>query len=379
MTKKLPYSYQEVLFTYIQNGFIIPYKRVTINNATIYFPYITDYQYRLYNELHFLAQPMDEENNPNDCLYQDWEWFREQFHLKPVEDTFKGTVFVFLWGAKTQYVKPWDEHDEEVIWQLQQDTLNAICSDRIGQPQFEYHQPIHTHNGIGYTRFEAFNIETLEYTLKTFPRIEYDTLFIDYLKHQATMYSDEHLNKILSDIRLRYDGCVQAKTAAWNSYTKTLIQRFSQEFETPQQKQVLHNVLKYCESSTAITSFANKQGAVEYYELDYSEDTLKALCQALIKGKYLPCDTDEQDFVYYFSGKGKQPSKQLKWLTTNTELTIFLSNIIPKTENIWEIASKIFGNTKKNSLKSTNYTSKSQRNYAKYLEEIRTITKLIKQ
>lgn len=377
MTKKLPYSYQEVLFTYIQNGSLIPYKRVTVNNIAIYFPYITDYQYRLYNELHFLAQPMDEENNPNDCLYQNWEWFSEQYHLKPAENTLTDSVFVFLWGNKTRYVTPWYEQNKEKEFQLQQDTLNAICSDRIGQPQYEYHQPIHTYNGIGYTEFEAFNIETLNYTLETFPRIKYDTLFIDYLKYQATMYSDEHLIKILSDIRLRYDECVQAKTAAWNSYTQTLIQRFNHEFETPQQKQVLHNVLKYCEGSTATTSFADQQGTVEYYELDYSEDTLKTLCRALIKGKYLPCDTDEQDFVYYFSGKGKQPSQQLKWQTTNSELTIFLSEIIPKTETIWKTASKIFKDTKQNSLKSTNYNLPTQHNYDKLVSKIRAITKPI--
>ncbi len=103
----------------------------------------------------------------------------------------------------------------------------------------------------------------------------------------------------------------------------------------------------------------------------YDDDKkLKKLCDKLINCGYLEKSTAIDDFIYFFSGKGKTPNKHLNWIKSNIDLAIFLDCYFIKLKITpqWTKAQKIFD--KKNLKQSRKNTD------AKNYDEVNKINNL---
>ena len=73
---------------------------------------------------------------------------------------------------------------------------------------------------------------------------------------------------------------------------------------------------------------------------------LRILCNKLINQGFLDINTPIEDFVYFFSGIGDVPKKNLIWVGSNVSLAIFLDsyfiNINTDIPSKWKLAQKIF-------------------------------------
>ena len=76
------------------------------------------------------------------------------------------------------------------------------------------------------------------------------------------------------------------------------------------------------------------------------DDKLVEVCNKLIDGGYLDMSTSSDDFVYFFSGRGKVPEQNLIWIGSNVELAFFVDSYCTKFKNDipekWKKAQMIF-------------------------------------
>lgn len=113
------------------------------------------------------------------------------------------------------------------------------------------------------------------------------------------------------------------------------------------------NIRKTSMNETSIESKINKLTDSndlngKYFPSIYKDDNkLIKLCNKLIENGYLDKNTSIDDFVYFFSGRGKAPKKNLEWIPNNVELAFFLDSYCTKFKHDipekWKKAQIIFG------------------------------------
>jgi hypothetical protein len=79
-----------------------------------------------------------------------------------------------------------------------------------------------------------------------------------------------------------------------------------------------------------------------HYNNRYTENQLMCILKMLKENAYIDIDTQDADFIYFFSGKGDVPSIGLKWTTIHSTLTIFLKTFFDNDDRIWKKAEVIF-------------------------------------
>lgn len=81
-----------------------------------------------------------------------------------------------------------------------------------------------------------------------------------------------------------------------------------------------------------------------YYE-GYSVEKITQLFDFLIKKGFLDCNTSKDEFIYYFTGVGEQPTNTLKWCRANVQLAILIGKLFDTDGKKWHKAEQIFGIT----------------------------------
>lgn len=91
----------------------------------------------------------------------------------------------------------------------------------------------------------------------------------------------------------------------------------------------------------------NGKGTLElipyfFKDVNKTEQQLRHICGILKDKRYIEPATNEDDFVYFFTGKGTVPNQRLRWLKKNTVLfTIFISEMTSDNRR-WKTASSVF-------------------------------------
>ena len=93
------------------------------------------------------------------------------------------------------------------------------------------------------------------------------------------------------------------------------------------------------------------QSILEFFEdVRYSEPQLRDFCDALRKNRCIASATKNDDFVYFFSGKGSIPFHRLRWTGKSLGRLTLLIDLLSKDSNPWFKASKIFETRGKNGM-----------------------------
>lgn len=87
----------------------------------------------------------------------------------------------------------------------------------------------------------------------------------------------------------------------------------------------------------------NAEETIPYYfeGVEFDKEQLSVLCAKLIDKRWLDKNTNVDDFVFFFSGQGKEPVKRLKWMESSVLLAIFLKGTT-QDKSLWKKASRIF-------------------------------------
>lgn len=97
--------------------------------------------------------------------------------------------------------------------------------------------------------------------------------------------------------------------------------------------------------SQAIDTHAevNVEETIPYYfeGVEFDTEQLSTLCAKLIEKKWLDKNTKIDDFIYFFSGQGKEPVKRLRWMDSTVFLATFLM-LSTRDRSLWKKASHIF-------------------------------------
>ena len=81
--------------------------------------------------------------------------------------------------------------------------------------------------------------------------------------------------------------------------------------------------------------------------VSFEEHQLRLIFRNLKRYKYIGQESIEDDFVYYFSGIGKEPTTPIRWCCTELKyLLIFMSEMVPQNKSIpWSRIKNIFSGT----------------------------------
>lgn len=160
----------------------------------------------------------------------------------------------------------------------------------------------------------------------------------DKFKEQLLIYENEFRQSIEN-----------YKTSHWfnedfGKEEKTL-EYYARKYHEIRKRQI-KLVLKYIDK---VRNPKNVQVQVEverkaYYE-GYSVEKITQLFDFLIKKGYLDCNTSKDEFIYYFTGVGEQPTNTLKWCRENVQLAILIGKLFDTDEKKWHKAEQIFGIT----------------------------------
>ena len=110
---------------------------------------------------------------------------------------------------------------------------------------------------------------------------------------------------------------------------------------------------------------------IHFPSLYKDDNKLIEVCNKLIDGCFLDKSTSTDDFVYFFSGRGKTPEQNLIWIGNNVELAFFLDSYFTKFKNDipekWKIAQKIFNRKNlRQSLKNSENSTDESLNQMRY-------------
>ena len=92
----------------------------------------------------------------------------------------------------------------------------------------------------------------------------------------------------------------------------------------------------------------NGKGTLEliptfFKNVNKTEQELRQICRNLKDKRYIEPATNEDDFVYFFSGKGTVPNQRLRWINKNNTLfSIFIAELAPNDSCLWKTASSVF-------------------------------------
>ena len=115
----------------------------------------------------------------------------------------------------------------------------------------------------------------------------------------------------------------------------------------------------------------------EHYDNVYTQSQLLYILKTLKEKGYIANDTDENSFIYFFSGRGDVPTHGLEWKSTQIGLAVFLKVFYYNDTQIWMKAENIFGIKNLSKTYSNNAESPKGQVHEKYFMELyKTINQL---
>ena len=101
----------------------------------------------------------------------------------------------------------------------------------------------------------------------------------------------------------------------------------------------------------------------------------------LVQGEFIAQETNEQDFLYFFTGMGDEPEAKLQWNSSVILLAIYIKAIgDPNYRPEWCVAENVFEGVKASSLcdnYSKPYSNDSSRSFETFFENKKRIEALI--
>lgn len=121
-----------------------------------------------------------------------------------------------------------------------------------------------------------------------------------------------------------------------------LIKEIDEELDEPLNEPPISDDLGGLEAEIVLTTNVHASPIPLFFdETNYGVNELRRICSSLIKWNWLDEETDEDDFVFFFSGEGLLPLQRLQWRNNNVRLSLLLS-LLTQDKVVWKKASDIF-------------------------------------
>ncbi len=121
-----------------------------------------------------------------------------------------------------------------------------------------------------------------------------------------------------------------------------LIKEIDEELEEPLHEPLIGDDRSGLEPEIVLTTNVHASPIPFFFdETNYGENELRRICSSLIEWNWLDEETDEDDFVFFFSGEGLLPLQRLQWRNNNVRLSLLLS-LLTQDKTVWKKASDIF-------------------------------------
>ena len=170
---------------------------------------------------------------------------------------------------------------------------------------------------------------------------------------------------------------------------KDLIDEINEELNSPEFEEMGGEEMEVLEESTTIVGHEQSKGEshkprpIYFDEVSYDENELRRICSALKTWAWLNDETDEDDFVFFFTGVGEVPCRPLLWDKGNVRLSLLLS-VLTKDSSPWKKAEGIFlirdkndvdkyESAKASSLRVTYSQTIGSDKYLKKLDEVKRV------
>lgn len=349
-------TYKNAIDNYLTSGVkYLRYVRKSIGKATIYYPIINDTQIKSYITDHIFKEGRTTYYNTS-MPYSEWDWFASNYDicgLKELDISIKADFFVLIVGAKAALVKLTSENYE--INRLLDRTAYDIqsyfllkASKRITRSGSHFYRYAYKHG-----RFEFGMIRLpFEQIFKIATDKDYtsDRIFVDYIQ-QVQFDEIDRLLQMLLDRHIR--GCKGTDNAVskhdWLNHTLSVFELM--ECATTHQEDIRTAVLKFCQQHIAHTKdVATSNVITAHYSTIKATVDVGKLYDSLSDEGYIDRQTTKDDFIFYFSGKGNYPSKQIKWKGSNILLATLIAKLHTSATD-WKTTEAIFENVKGNNLK----------------------------
>ena len=170
----------------------------------------------------------------------------------------------------------------------------------------------------------------------------------DYILHAV---EEEQLKKL--DILSRYHG--RFKKSYQESY-RLIHPLLNEQGELMQEDSIsdryhyfrckqMENLIKYMEEILSLypRKIREPKKITLFYERRFNDEQLELLFNFLTEKGDLALSTNYHDFKYFFTGEGETPTKQLKWMSSNKNLTLFIHCFFENDNALWKKAESIFG------------------------------------
>ena len=111
---------------------------------------------------------------------------------------------------------------------------------------------------------------------------------------------------------------------------------------------------------------------MHYTKINLTTLQLKKLFQHLIDDGCLSPETNESDFIYYFSGIGQEPLTRLHWLSSKTLLSIYIKELTgTNSRPEWKSTDSVFDNVSASALRdlhSRPFSKDASRSFDSFFE-----------
>ena len=132
---------------------------------------------------------------------------------------------------------------------------------------------------------------------------------------------------------------------------------------------------KLTDSCTTIET-TSVEPEIPHFE-GHSVEVIERVFEYLMSKKCLDCNTQKEDFVYYFTGMGEVPTNRLRWCSKKKYIPMFVEELYRNDIRKWEKTTYIFNESKNNYANTLSGIMK--RNYSIGEEEFQSgLKKMIK-
>lgn len=111
---------------------------------------------------------------------------------------------------------------------------------------------------------------------------------------------------------------------------------------------------------------------MHYTKVNLSMPQLQKLFQHFVEEGNLSPETNESDFIYYFSGIGEEPQTKLHWESSKTLLSIYIKELTGMNSRPeWRFTDGIFDNITASALRdlhSRPYSKDTSRSFESFFE-----------
>ena len=412
--------YHHALSCFLSSGLDIHYQKFVYNETlTVFFPYISFYQFCVFDREYKLLQEKQAEeyalamdiNKQSPVELEHREKFHRSWTL--FESVFEEDINAVVndellsCGAPAQVVffiingrlLPVDMlSKDELIENGNFDNLQRRIIMTALSARNPYYRILYCNNSIGFLIGEPFTDRVIERIFPVSDNWGLDFVFLCYVDEYLSLQDEDTIHYALDSIFQNSD--TQDKNV-WCLYTKNLLEGYySRQTPSPRQKNGIQAMMAYFqENSKTKRDDGNEfleaeqqdetisRSRVPYFDLGCTLEQLNSEYDRLVEGGYLARQTNRDAFLYYFGGSKESedtgsplsiPRDKLVWIGKNKILALFIDSL--GIEEPWKTASHVFKDINIGALKSACSSYKKQKRIkrAEDLEMIRSTEAEIK-